>query len=103
MIEKLFDPELVSKLLVTIGDVSDVTQIPQRKLRYWEDKGIISSSGNKDGGTRKFNYVNIKKIILIKELLDEGYTLDASVKKIQERIKKLEESFLLLQEKSENS
>lgn len=103
MIEKLFDPELVSKLLVTIGDVSDVTQIPQRKLRYWEDKGIISSSGNKDGGTRKFNYVNIKKIILIKELLDEGYTLDASVKKIQERINKLEESFLLLQEKSENS
>jgi len=102
MIEKLFDPELVSKLLVTIGDVSDVTQIPQRKLRYWEDKGIISSSGNKDGGTRKFNYVNIKKIILIKELLDEGYTLDASVKKIQERINKLEESFLLLQEKSEN-
>jgi len=103
MIEKLFDPELVSQLLVTIGDVSDVTQIPQRKLRYWEDKGIISSSGNKDGGTRKFNYVNIKKIILIKELLDEGYTLDASVKKVEERINKLEESFLLLQEKSENS
>jgi MerR family transcriptional regulator, global nitrogen regulator len=99
MIENLFDPKLVSQLLVSIGDVSDVTGIPQRKLRYWEDKNIIRSSSTKDGGTRKFDYVNIKKIILIKELLDEGYTLDASVRKVEERIKKLKESFSALQEK----
>jgi len=99
MLENLFDPKLVSQLLVSIGDVSDVTDIPQRKLRYWEDKGIITSSGTKDGGTRKFDYVNIKKILLIKELLDEGYTLDASVKKVEERIKKLENSFKALQKK----
>ncbi|MCK9477798.1 MAG: MerR family transcriptional regulator [Candidatus Muirbacterium halophilum] len=99
MIENLFDPKLVSQLLVSIGDVSDVTGIPQRKLRYWEDKSIISSSSTKDGGTRKFDYVNIKKIILIKELLNEGYTLDASVRKVEERIKKLKESFSALQEK----
>ena len=101
MIENLFDPKLVSQLLVTIGDVSDVTGIPQRKLRYWEEKNIIKSSGSKDGATRKFNYLNIKKILLIKELLDEGYTLDASVKKVEDRIKKLEESFAILQNKIE--
>jgi MerR family transcriptional regulator, global nitrogen regulator len=101
MIENLFDPKLISQLLVSIGDVSDVTGIPQRKLRYWEDKGIITSSSSKEGGTRKFDYVNIKKILLIKELLDEGFTLDASVKKIEERIIKLKKSFAALQKKQE--
>jgi len=96
MNKNIFDPELVSKLLVTIGDVSDVTGVAQRKLRYWEDKKIISSSSIKDGGTRKFDYVNIKKILLIKELLDEGYTLDTAVQKVEERINKLEKAFSIL-------
>lgn len=102
MYEELFDPNLVSKLLVTIGDVSDVTGIPQRKLRYWEDKGIIQSSYQKDGTTRKYDYVNIKKILLIKELLDEGFTLEASAKKVEERIENLQVAFNKLQEKQEN-
>lgn len=101
MFEELFDPNLVSKLLVTIGDVSEVTGIPQRKLRYWEDKGIIQSSCQKDGSTRKFDYVNIKKILLIKELLDEGFTLEASVKKVEERIENLKNAFNKLH-KSQN-
>jgi len=101
MLDKLFDPELISKLLVSIGDVSEVTGIPQRKLRYWEDKKIIASSGTKEGGTRKFDYVNIKKIILIKELLDEGYTLETAVRKIDERIKNLEEAFERLKAKTD--
>lgn len=100
MLEELFDPNLVSKLLVTIGDVSEVTQIPQRKLRYWEDKGIIESSCQKDGTTRKYDYVNIKKILLIKELMDEGFTLEASVKKVEERIKNLQNAFNLLKDKN---
>ncbi|MDD2383700.1 MAG: MerR family transcriptional regulator [Sulfurospirillaceae bacterium] len=99
MIEDLFDPKLVSQLLVTIGDVSDVTGIPQRRLRYWEDKKIITSACTKEGGTRKFDYINIKKIILIKELLDEGYTLETAVKKIEERMSTLKKSFSLLKDK----
>lgn len=102
MYEELFDPNLVSKLLVTIGDVSDVTGIPQRKLRYWEEKGIIQSSCQKDGTTRKYDYVNIKKILLIKELLDEGFTLESSVIKVEERIKKLQSAFNILKNKNEN-
>src|SRR5574344_1328746 len=101
MFEELFDPNLVSKLLVTIGDVSDVTGIPQRKLRYWEEKGIIQSSCQKDGTTRKYDYVNIKKKLLIKELLDEGFTLESSVIKVEERIKKLQSAFNILKNKNE--
>ncbi len=102
MFEDLFDPNLVSKLLVTIGDVAEVTGIPQRKLRYWEDKGIIQSSCQKDGTTRKFDYLNIKKILLIKELIDEGFTLEASAKKVEERIENLQVAFNKLQENKEN-
>ncbi|MBL3519613.1 MerR family transcriptional regulator [Aliarcobacter lanthieri] len=102
MFEDLFDPNLVSKLLVTIGDVSEVTGIPQRKLRYWEDKGIIQSSCQKDGTTRKFDYLNIKKILLIKELLDEGFTLEASVKKVEDRVEKLQSAFDKLKQINEN-
>ncbi|MBF7065527.1 MerR family transcriptional regulator [Aliarcobacter butzleri] len=99
MFEDLFDPNLVSKLLVTIGDVAEVTGIPQRKLRYWEEKGIITSSCQKDGTTRKFDYLNIKKILLIKELLDEGFTLETSARKVEERIQNLQNTFSKLQER----
>ena len=35
--------------------------------------------------------MNIKKILLIKELLDEGYTLDASAEKVKKRMEMIEE------------
>jgi len=84
--DELFDLQLVSKLRLCIGEVSDITEINQRKLRYWEEKGIITSSTTKCGGNKLFDYVNIKKITLIKDYLEEGFTLQASVKKADERL-----------------
>lgn len=80
------DHEFLSKLIVGIGEVADITNIPQRQLRYWEQKGIIQAEeGSSSSSTRRFNYSEIKKIILIKELLDEGYTLEAASKKVAQR------------------
>ena len=79
--EEQFDLQLVSKLRLCIGEVSDITEINQRKLRYWEEKGIITSSTTKCGGNKLFDYINIKKITLIKDYLEEGFTLQTSVKK----------------------
>lgn len=89
----LLDYELLNKLVVGIGEVSEITNVPTRKLRYWEEKGIIQSENDTDGTTRKYNYLNIKKILLIKELLDDGYTLDASAKKVEERMKHINSVF----------
>lgn len=90
--ELLLDFDFLRKLVVGIGEVSQITNIPTRQIRYWEEKGIISSLTEKEGKNRRYDYLNIKKILLIKELLDEGYTLDASVEKVKKRMAMIEET-----------
>ena len=90
--ELLLDFDFLRKLVVGIGKVSQITGIPTRQIRYWEEKGIISSLTEEEGKNRRYDYLNIKKILLIKELLDEGYTLDASVEKVKKRMAMIEET-----------
>jgi len=82
----LFDSEFLDKLIVGIGEVSQITGIPTRQIRYWEDKRIIVSLTEEEGKNRRYDYPNIKKMLLIKELLEEGYTLDAAEEKIKKRM-----------------
>lgn len=90
--ELLLDFDFLRKLVVCIGEVSQITGIPTRQIRYWEEKGIITSLTEEEGRNRRYDYLNIKKILLIKELLDEGYTLDASVEKVKKRMAMIEET-----------
>ena len=85
-----FDFNFLDKLIVGIGEVSQITGIPTRQIRYWEDKAIISSLTEEEGKNRRYNYENIKKMLLIKELLDEGYTLDSAAQKIKNRMELIE-------------
>lgn len=87
-----FDFEFLDKLIVGIGEVSQITGIPTRQIRYWEDKEIITSLTEAEGKNRRYDYKNIKKMLLIKELLDEGYTLDAAAEKVQKRLGLIEET-----------
>ena len=87
-----FDFEFLDKLIVGIGEVSQITGIPTRQIRYWEDKGIITSLTEEEGKNRRYDYKNIKRMLLIKELLDEGYTLDAATNKIKNRMEMIEET-----------
>ncbi|MFB9844521.1 MerR family transcriptional regulator [Mucilaginibacter ginsenosidivorans] len=91
-----FDYDFLNRLIVGIGEVAQLTGIPARQIRYWEDKGIIASITEEEGKNRRYNYENIKKILLIKELLDEGYTLDAAATKIQARMQMIEQTLLKL-------
>lgn len=90
--ELLFDFDFLDKLIVGIGEVAQITGIPTRQVRYWEEKGIIESLTEEEGKNRRYDYKNIKKMLLIKELLDEGYTLDASAKKVEKRCEMIEET-----------
>ncbi len=90
------DIDLLSRLIIGIGEVSEITGIPQRQIRYWESKGYITSL-NAQTKTRRYDYQTIKKMLLIKELLDEGYTLEISVKKVNNRLKMIDDAFKKLQ------
>src|SRR5690625_1432122 len=88
----LLDFDLLQKLVVGIGEVSKITGIPTRKIRYWEEKGAIKSESSAEGTTRRYNYLNVKKMLLIQEMIDEGYTLDAAIKKVEKRMVTLNEA-----------
>lgn len=94
----MIDIALLKKMSVSIGEAANITGIPIRKLRYWEEKGVIQSVDEGLNKTRKFDYYEIKKIILIKELLDEGYTLEKATEKVAIRIETLQKAFDKMEE-----
>jgi len=87
------DVDFLSKLIVGIGEVSQITNIPCRQIRYWEDKGIIKSLTEEEGKNRRYDYINIKRMLLVKLYMDEGYTLDAAAQKVQDRMQFFEDTF----------
>ncbi|MGX6961577.1 MerR family transcriptional regulator [Vagococcus xieshaowenii] len=68
-------------LVIGIGELSEMTGVTTRQLRYWESKGFIESQQNEHHTARNFSLVNIIKVELIKGFLDEGFTLKKSVEK----------------------
>ncbi len=98
----LEDHEFLMKLIVGIGEVSEITGIPQRQLRYWQEKGIIKSLDETEGTTRRFNYLEIKKILLIKELLEEGFTLEAAASKVEKRMDLINAAFKKFKDRSKH-
>ena len=95
----LDDHEFLSNLIVGIGEVAEITGIPQRQLRYWQEKGLIKTVDESGVTTRRFNYLEIKKILLIKELLDEGFTLESAANKVEKRMELINSTFKKLRNK----
>lgn len=103
-LEKSFfeDISFLSKLVVGIGEVEKITGVAQRQIRYWQEKGIIQSVDTEErGATRCFSYFEIKKILLIKELLDEGFTLESADKKVMQRMSMIKNAFDKLKKRNQ--
>ena len=45
------------------------------------------------GEVRRYDYPTVKRVLVIKELADDGYTLDAAARKVDERMEKLNRAF----------
>ena len=97
----LLDSPILSRLIVGIGEVSAVTGVSARQLRYWESKGLINSIDDNGNTNRKYDYSNIEKIVLIKDFLDQGYTLEAAARRLEERIQRLNKAIITLSDKYE--
>ena len=70
--------DIFQNLEIGIGEVSKLTGVSQRQLRYWETKGYIKPISDDQSGVRRYNLATLYLIVFIKEQLDEGLTLSAA-------------------------
>ena len=81
MIQRLLNEE---NLLIGISELSEIAEVSPRQLRYWEEKGYISSIAKDANGPRKYRLHTVVKCIG-SSVLDEGYTLQSAVEKAEEQ------------------
>ena len=85
----LCDIPFLLDLLIGIGEVAEMTGVSQRQLRYWQEKGLVNTLNNQSNTTRKFDYYSVKKIVLIHDFLELGYSLDDAASKADDELKPL--------------
>ncbi|MBP6116740.1 MAG: MerR family transcriptional regulator [Neisseriaceae bacterium] len=85
----------LSSIIVGATEVAKITGLDARKLRYWQEKGVIEA--HKHSGTMKqYDLKTVKKIILIQELIEDGYTLDGAAIKVNKRLAKINDVLELI-------
>ncbi|MBV4377655.1 MerR family transcriptional regulator, partial [Bacteroides thetaiotaomicron] len=72
-----------------ISELSELVGVSPRQLRYWETKGFIQSVETDSTGPRKYRLPTVAKVEIIKQYLDEGYTLTKAVEKATAHIQKM--------------
>ncbi|WP_137597096.1 MerR family transcriptional regulator [Paucilactobacillus kaifaensis] len=78
----------ISKLRFQIGELSKMTGVSTRQLRYWEQKKFIAANDrDADQEARVFDFRMYIKVTLIKRYLDEGYKLSVANEKSGATIK----------------
>lgn len=73
------------ELTVGIGEASRVSGATLTQIRYWEKKGLLESFQYDDGRNKRFTLPNVIAMSTIKQMLDEGYTLNKAAEIIRER------------------
>jgi DNA-binding transcriptional MerR regulator len=67
---------LLERIELGIGQAAHLCGVSIRQLSYWTDKGIIKPTER--GGSRTYGYPAIEKVCLIKQALDQGYSLEGA-------------------------
>nr|WP_106587720.1 MerR family transcriptional regulator [Salsuginibacillus halophilus] len=60
-----------NKKVITIGIVSELTGLTERKIRYYEERKLIFPDRS-SGGTRKFSFHDIELLMDIAEKMEDG-------------------------------
>ena len=78
----------IQKLYYSIRDVSDITDMKQHVLRYWESEFAELKPAKNRAGNRIYRSRDIKIIFLIKKLLyEEKFTIEGARAKIRDLLK----------------
>ena len=73
--------EAMAQIQIPLSEISRVTGVSPRQIRYWEAKGFLTSHQAQKNQSHKFNFFTLTKVLEIKEYLDQGFTLQAAVEK----------------------
>ncbi|MCT0151497.1 MerR family transcriptional regulator [Fructilactobacillus fructivorans] len=79
--DKLISSFNMQDFIFRIGEVSKMTGVSPRQLRYWEKKGYVKSTRVEKLASRVFDFSNFVLIKLMKYYLDDGYTLTTAYQK----------------------
>jgi len=96
------DPEeLLLGLKLTTGKAAEFCDISRRQLCYWTDKGIIetmegdSEDYGEEGGTRRvYDFTALQKVLLIKQLLEQGRGLKRATREVESSLQQMIEEEL---------
>jgi len=70
-------PPIPDKEYFTIGEVSQITQVPKYTLRYWEGEFKLLRPVRKSSGQRRYQKDEVELVFKIKDLLyNKRYTIE---------------------------
>ncbi|MBM7616964.1 hypothetical protein JOC36_000497 [Weissella uvarum] len=93
-LNNVFKPDV---LKFRIGELSKMTGVSTRQLRYWESKGIVNSlqrEGTHDA--RIYDYETFHRVKAIKYFLDEGYTLKRATEKTNNLLEVMKTTYAIM-------
>ena len=69
------------KKVISIGIVSELTGLSLRKIRYYEERGLLAP-GRTDKGVRKYSFADVDTLMKIAEKREEGVQTSEIKKKL---------------------
>ena len=85
--------------LRTIGEVSQIINVPVYVIRFWEKKFDLIKPIKRKGGNRYFDKSQISNLIIIKKLLHEDrYSIEGAKKVLTESVFEVRERKILVKE-----
>jgi len=92
---------LLQGLKLTTGKAAEFCDISRRQLCYWTDKGIIEtledegeSESDESGARRVYDFMALRKVLLIKQLLEMGRGLKRATREAEFYLQQMDEELL---------
>ena len=69
------------RLLITLSELCEASEVSPSQIRYWEKKGYIHSRQNQKNQSHKYTLKTLATVAGLKFYLDQGFTLATAFQK----------------------